>query len=123
MEEKRASINPVTMEEEFSKELLLSQASFMMQNMINSWPDLVVDDICQTSMRATEYKGGKVHEGSVGWHLCVGSCLMGIAKQVEIIFPIRGGHLIEPAMATTPQGEEISLNPVRFSNWCRLGIR
>jgi hypothetical protein len=123
MTEKKAALNPVTMREEFSKELLVSEAAMMMEKMTSSWPDLVIDDISQTMVRAFEYRDGKVHTGEVRWHITVGSVLMGIARQVEITMPVKEGFLEQPQYGRTPLGEEVKLEPVAFSNWCRLGVK
>jgi hypothetical protein len=115
-------MNPVDMTEDWSKELLLSEAATLMDRLMASWPDLVIDDITQTGIRAMEYGDGKIKTGSVGWHITVGSIDMGIAKQVTIDFPIKQGRLISPSKGRAPNGEEVNLSPVPFSNWVRLGI-
>lgn len=120
---KRASLNPVTMQEEYSKELLISEASMLMQKMMNEWPELVVDDISNCGTKAFEYKDGKIHTGEVKWMLTVGSSQMGIGKGVEITMQIKNGFLVQPKEARTPLGEMVPLEPTKFSNWVRLGIK
>ena len=122
MDKEAAGVNAVTMAEEYSKELLIAEASMIMQGIINQWPDLVVDDICQTMVRVASYKDGKADMGEVRWHLTVGSVNMGVARQVEVTIPIRGGYLIQPVMGRTPQGVEVPLESTAFSNFIRLGI-
>jgi hypothetical protein len=121
--DKKAGLSPITMQEEYSKELLISEAAQLMQQVTNQWPDLVIDDISQTMCRAYEYRDGKVHTGEVRWHITVGSVTMGIAKQVEIIFPVENGFLVTPETGRTPLGDEIPLESTAFSNWCRLGVK
>ena len=116
-------MNPIDMTEEFSKELLISESAALMDRLIVSWPDLVVDDIAQTGIRAEEYAGGKIKTGSVSWHITVGSATMGIAKQVSINMPIKQGKLIVPSHGITPNGEEVRLESIAFSNWARLGVK
>ena len=115
-------MNPVTMEEEYSKELLILEAGTLMNEFIMSWPDLVVDTISQTAIRAHEYGDGKIQEGEMDYHLTVGSPLAGIAKQVKLTFKISQGKLMAPTHGETPLGQQVKLSPNTFSNFVRLGI-
>ena len=48
-------MEPVTMAEEFQKELLLLQASQLMQDIIADWPDIVIDDMPSTCVSPFVY--------------------------------------------------------------------